>query len=93
MAYGDFNDLAKRTAVDKVFRDKAFNIAKEPKYDEYQRGLASIVYKFFDRKTAGSGVKSMPENELLAEELHEPIIKKFKKRISIFNTQRLYLGC
>ena len=48
MAYGDFKDLAKRTAADKVFRDKAFNIAKDPKYDGYQRGLASVVY--FDKK-------------------------------------------
>ena len=93
MAYEDFNDLAKRTAADKIFRDKAFNIAKDPKYDRYQRGLASIVYKYLDRKTAGSGIKSMPENEQLVEELHKPITKKFKKGISIFNTQRLYLGC
>ena len=46
MAYGDFKDLARRTASDKVLRDKAFNIAKNPKYDGYQRGLASMVYKF-----------------------------------------------
>ena len=52
MAYGDFKDLAKRTAAYKVLRDKEFNIAKGPKYDGYQRGLASMVYKFFDRKTA-----------------------------------------
>ena len=54
MAYGDFKDLAKRTAVDNVLRDKAFNIAKDPKYDGYQRWLASMVYKFFDKKTKGS---------------------------------------
>ena len=46
MAYGDFKDLARRTASDKILRDKAFNIAKNPKYDGYQRGFASIVYKF-----------------------------------------------
>ena len=80
MAYGDFKDLAKRTAADKVLRDKAFNIAKDPKYDGYQSGLASVVYKFFDKNTAGSGIKSMPQNEQLAEELHKPIIRKFKKR-------------
>ena len=51
MAYGDFKDLKKRTATDKFLRDKAFNIAKIPKYDRYQRGLASMVYKFFDKKT------------------------------------------
>ena len=48
MAYRDFQGLNRRTAADKVLRDKAFNIAKDPKYDGYQRGLASIVYKFFD---------------------------------------------
>ena len=81
MVYGDFKDLAKRTAADKVLRDKAFNIAKDPKYDEYQGGLASMVYKFFDKKTAGGGIKSMPQNEQLAEELHKPIIRTFKKCI------------
>ena len=50
MTYGDFKDLARRTTSDKVLRDKAFNIAKNPKYDGYQRGLASMVYKFFDKK-------------------------------------------
>ena len=50
MAYGDFKILKKRTAPDKVLRDKAFNISKNPKYDGYQRGLASIVYKFFNKK-------------------------------------------
>ena len=56
MAYGDFKDLKRRTAADSVLRDKAFNVAKTPKYDGYQRGLASMVYKFFDKKTKGSGV-------------------------------------
>ena len=46
MAYGDFKDLTRRTASDKILRDKAFNIAKNPKYDEYQKGLASMVYIF-----------------------------------------------
>ena len=84
MAYGDFKDLKRRTAADNVLRDKAFNIAKNPKYDGYQRGLASMVYKFFDKETKGSGVtlanKSIPQNEQLAEELHKPIIRKFRKR-------------
>ena len=52
MAYGDFKDLARRTASDKMLRDKAFNIAKTSKYDGYQRGLTSIVYTFFDKKCA-----------------------------------------
>ena len=81
MAYRDFKDLAKRTASDKVLRDKAFNIAKNPKYDGYQRGLASMVYKFFDKKSKGSGVNIPLEfNEQLAKELHKPIIRNFKKR-------------
>ena len=46
MAYGDYKDLARRTASDKVLRDKAFNIAKNPKYDRYQRGLASMLINF-----------------------------------------------
>ena len=50
MAYGDFKYLTRRTASDKILLDKAFNIAKNPKYDRYQRGIASMVYKFFDKK-------------------------------------------
>ena len=50
MAYGDFKDLPTRTAADNVLRDTALNIAKNPKCDGYQRGLASMVYKFFDKK-------------------------------------------
>ena len=80
MAYGDFKDLARRTIADKVLRDKAFNIAKDLKYDGYQRGLAFMVYEFFNKITAGSGIKSMPQNEQLAKELHKSIIRKSKKR-------------
>ena len=50
MVYRDFKDLNGRTFADKVLRDKTFNIAKNPKYDGYQRGLASVVYKLFDNK-------------------------------------------
>ena len=57
MAYGDFKDLARRTASDKVLRDKVFNIAKNPRYDWNQRGIVSMVYKFSDKKSKGSGVK------------------------------------
>ena len=56
MAYGDFKDLERRTFSDKVLRDKAFNIAKNPKYDGFQKGLASMVYNFFNKKWEGSGV-------------------------------------
>ena len=79
MAYGKSEDLQKIIQSDKVSRDKAFKIAKNPKYDGYQRGLASIVYKFFDKKSSGSGITNGP-NYQLAEELHKPIIRKFKKR-------------
>ena len=80
MAYGDFKDLAKRTAADKVLRDKAFKIASGQKYDGCQRGLASMVYKFFDKKSQGSGLASNKENIKLADELHKPVIRNFKKR-------------
>ena len=78
MAYGDFKDLKRRTFSDKVLRDKAFNVAKNPKYDGYQRGLASMVYNLFYKKSKGSGVNIPLEfNEQLAKELHKPIIRKF----------------
>ena len=83
MAYGDFKDLVRRTASDKVLRDKAFNIAKNPKYDGYQRGLTSMVFKFFDKKMIGSSVNVDVNNEKLAEELHKPIIRKLKKKNSL----------
>ena len=51
-----FKDLQRITFSDKILRDKAFNIAKNPKYDGYQTGLASMVCKFFDKKSKGSGV-------------------------------------
>ena len=50
MVYGYFKDLTRRTASDKILRDKAFNIAKNPKYDGYQRGLVSVVCMFFDKR-------------------------------------------
>ena len=103
MAYGDFKDLEGRTASDRILRDKAFNIAKNPKYGGCQRGLASMVYKFFDKKSGDGGIvndnnkkKNNNNNNnndnkqnrrplalavlKLAEELHKPIIRKFKKR-------------
>ena len=79
MAYGKSKDLVKRTQSDKVLKDKAFKIASDPKYDGYQRGLASMVYRFFDKKSKGSGIINEP-NYQLANELHKPIIRKFRKR-------------
>ena len=80
MAHGGFKDLARRTFADKVLRDKVFDVAKNPKYDWYQREIASMV-KYLDKKTSGSGIKyeNIFDKEW-AEELHKPIIRKFKKR-------------
>ena len=70
----------KRTQSDKVLRDKDFKIASNPKYDGYESGLASMVYRCFDRKSAkGSGINSI-SNQQFTEELHKPIIRKFKGR-------------
>ena len=85
VAYSDSKDLTKRTIADKVLRDKAFNIAKDPKYDGYQQGLASMVYKFFNKKSKDSGIKSVSQNQQLAKELHKPIIRKFKKKSALSN--------
>ena len=76
MAYGKTKDLVKRTQSDKVLKNKALKIASDPKYDGYQRGLASMVYKFFDKKSKGSGIANEP-NYQLANEFHKPIIRKF----------------
>ena len=85
-AYADHKDLINRTEVDKVLRDKACDIASNPKYDGYQRGLASMVYKFFDKKSIGSGtakpssLEHIASSSILADEIHKPIIRKFNKR-------------
>ena len=79
MVYGKTKDLVKRSQSDKVLKDKAFKIANDPKYDGYQRGIASMIYKFFDKKFAllnkssGSGMVNEP-NYQLADEFHKPII-------------------
>ena len=92
-AYTNNKDLLNRTRADKILRYKAYGIADSLQYDGYQRGLASMVYKFFDtkasspdRKTVGSGttksssLERVNENIKLANELHKPIIRKFNKR-------------
>ena len=76
VAYSDSKDLAERTISDKIMKDRASEIARNCKYDRYQRALANMVCKVFDKKT-GSGVSV---NEQLAEELHKPVIKKLKRR-------------
>ena len=83
-AYANNKDLLNRTRADKMLRYKAYGIANNPQYDGCQRGLASMIYNFFDtkasspdRKIVGSGIN---ENIKLANELHKPIIRKFNKR-------------
>ena len=76
-----FKYLTRRTASDKILHDKAFNIAKHSKFDGYQHGFTSIIYKFFDQKTSRGAIKNENmSNKELAEELHKPIIRKFEKR-------------
>ena len=83
-AYADHKDLINRTEADKVLKDKAYDIASNPKYGGYQRSLASMVYKFFDKKSTGSGFKKLKNtarnSSILADELHKPIIRKLNKR-------------
>ena len=79
MAHGKSKDLAKTTQSDKFLREKAFKIAWDPKYDGYQRELASIIYRIFGKKSSGSGVDAKP-NYHFPNELHKQIIRKFKRR-------------
>ena len=95
-AYADNKDLINRTKAEKVLKDKAYNIASNPEYDGYQRGYASMVYKFFDKKSMGSGTTKSTvkptakpsslerivkdSSLILADEPHKPVIKKFNKR-------------
>ena len=98
--YADHKDLINRTKADKVLRDKAYDIASNLEYDGYQRGLASMVYKFFDKKSMMCGVKKLkdtakPSSLILADELDKPVIKKFNKRTVysqyIFYVLQIYL--
>ena len=82
-AYAKYKDRLNRKKSDAVLKNKALKIAMDPRINGYQRGLASIVYKIFDKRTRGSGLKCdkrLNENKQLAEELHKPIIKNFKRR-------------
>ena len=83
MAYGKLKDLAKRTQSDKVLRDKAFRIASDPKYDGYQRGLALMLYKCFDKKSSGSGFDTEPDYQLTSE-LHRQVFRKSHSSLFIF---------
>ena len=93
MAYGDFNDLAKRTVSGKVLRKKAFKIASNPKYDRYQKGLATMVYKFFDKKSAliaGSSIKNeIKKNQQLADYTNQ-FIEYLKKERYIHHLKTIF---
>ena len=88
--YADHKDLINRIEADKVLKSKVYNIASNPEYDGYQRGLASMVYKFFDKKSmagpsslerTGIGINTAKSSSsILLDELHKPIINKFNKR-------------
>ena len=94
MAYGDFKDLTRRTASDKILLDKAFSIVKNPKYGGYQRGAASMVYKCFDKKTFGGKIKNeVMSNKELAEKLQKSILENLKTGKSTLTFFRQYLGC
>ena len=74
-------DFERRRQSDKLLKDKAFKIASDPKYNRYERGSASMVYKIFDKKSKGGSISiELHSNKQLANELHKPIIKKFKGR-------------
>ena len=75
-AYTNHKDSVNGTQSDVVLKNKAYEIAADLKVDGFQRGLAAMVYKFFNERTKGSGI----ENKQLAEELHKPIIRNFKRR-------------
>ena len=81
MDYRDFKDWSRRTASDNILRDKSFNIAKNPEYDVHQCGIASMAYKFFDKKNSGTGIKSDNiSKKVLAPELRKPTFKIYEKR-------------
>ena len=82
MAYDKYKDLERRTQSDKVLKDKAFEIASNPKHHGYQRELASMIYKSFNKKPKRTGIKNeIKKNEQLANELYKPVIRMFRKRV------------
>ena len=81
--------MVKRTQSDKVLKDKAFEIASNPKYDGYQRWLASMVYKFFGKKSKGSGIVNEP-NYKLPNEVHKTIIRNLQKEKFIHYLETIF---
>ena len=89
MAYGKSKDLGKITKSDKVLRDKAFKIAIDSKYDGYQRGLASMVYKFLDKKSSASGVDTEP-NYQLTSELHDRLLETSREERFLYPLETIF---
>ena len=88
MAYCKSKDITKRTQSRKALKDKVSKIATDPKYDGYQRGLASMLYKFPDKKSSGSGVDTSLANK--SKELQRQIIRNFKGR-KVYSSFRDYI--
>ena len=88
MAYGKAKDWVSRTQSDKFLRDKAFKTASSPKYDGYQRGLAFMVYKFFDKKSKGISVTNA-SNYQFANELQNQLLENFKKEKCILHLKTI----
>ena len=81
MAYGDFKDLPRRTAFDKVLHEKVFNIAKNPKHNRYQRGLPSMVFNFFDKKSPGN--RNMSNQRISRRITQKDYYKTSKRKITL----------
>ena len=94
-AYTKYKDGLNRKQSDVVLKHKALKIGVDPKVNGYQRRLATMVYKFFNERAKGSGMNlqaNSPNDEILAEELHKPIIKNFKRRKVYSNFKDNILG-
>ena len=87
------HDLINRTEADNVLRDKVYDIGSNPKYDGYQRGLAGIVYKIFDKKSTGNGITrntTKSNSSILADELHKLSLENLIKEKYICNLKIIY---
>ena len=88
MAYGDFKNSTRRTASDKILHNKAFSIAENTKYDGQKCGLPSMIYKIFDKRTSGSGIKKENVLNMLnlfiwkyVKEFAEELLENLKKKM------------
>ena len=89
MAYGQSQDLPKTKQSDKVLRDKEFKIASDPKYDGYQRGLASMVYKLFDKNYSGNVITDEPNYQPEVSFINQ-LLKKLRKEKFIHYLETIF---